>query len=322
MFDILFYTPHICLRGSSVAIRDYAFYLNSLHGLRTAVAYQPNEPRNSLDTIRRWSSLFPILNVNRPDDLQTVARRVSARYVYQLTSVNAWAPIYNSKLLIHQTGMQPLPVLERNICYSYVSEWSAAFNQPSERHPQNWVPHIVTKHQETRKGKDFRSIFGIPMNAVVLGRTGGLDTWNIPFVDSCINQALSLRSDLWFVLQNTPRRISHPRVIYLPATTSSIIKSAFINACDAMLHARIEGESFGIACGEFSIASKPVITYSGSKERSHLEILGNKALLYSNVNQLLEILHHFCPQPGDWNCYASFNPLAVTGRFINVFNIE
>ena len=45
-----------------------------------------------------------------------------------------------------------------------------------------------------------------------------------------------------------------------------------------MIHARQEGESFGIAVGEFSFCNKPVITYSQSPEKNHLVTLGDKGL--------------------------------------------
>lgn len=36
-------------------------------------------------------------------------------------------------------------------------------------------------------------------------------------------------------------------------------KTTFINTCDAMLWARHDGETFGLAIGEFSSKNKPVI---------------------------------------------------------------
>ena len=37
-----------------------------------------------------------------------------------------------------------------------------------------------------------------------------------------------------------------------------------------MIHGRSDGETFGLAVAEFSVANKPVITYSESKDREHL----------------------------------------------------
>jgi hypothetical protein len=46
-----------------------------------------------------------------------------------------------------------------------------------------------------------------------------------------------------------------------------------------MIHGRGIGESFGLACGEFLIHNKPVITYALSPQRNHIDVLG-KMLFY------------------------------------------
>jgi hypothetical protein len=47
--------------------------------------------------------------------------------------------------------------------------------------------------------------------------------------------------------------------------------------------------------GEFAVLGKPVITFSESREKAHLEMLGNQALLYRNAGELAEILRGFHP---------------------------
>ena len=84
-------------------------------------------------------------------------------------------------------------------------------------------------------------------------------------------------------------------------------KARFLATCDAMLHARLHGETFGLAVGEFAVLGKPVITFSESRERAHLEMLGKQALLYRNVGELAGILREFRPhktQGTDYETYA------------------
>ena len=57
-----------------------------------------------------------------------------------------------------------------------------------------------------------------------------------------------------------------------------------------MIHARLEGETFGLAIAEFSVANKPVITYSKSKDKEHLRILKNSCIKYGDENDLMCIL--------------------------------
>ncbi len=81
----------------------------------------------------------------------------------------------------------------------------------------------------------------------------------------------------------------HAQLRFLPGNSDLNYKVKLINTCDGMLHARGIGESFGLACGEFSIKGKPVITYALSPQRSHIEILGDKAILYNGKKDLAEI---------------------------------
>jgi hypothetical protein len=63
-----------------------------------------------------------------------------------------------------------------------------------------------------------------------------------------------------------------------------------------MLHARWHGETFGLAVGEFAVLGKPVITYGGSRERAHLDMLGGKAQVHENGQQLRRLLEIFEPE--------------------------
>jgi hypothetical protein len=90
-----------------------------------------------------------------------------------------------------------------------------------------------------------------------------------------------------------------------------------------MLHARGIGESFGLACGEFSIKGKPVITYALSPQRSHIEILGDKAILYKGKKDLADIFQNFhrgIQNEKNWDAYSKhFNAKEAMGKFDEVF---
>jgi hypothetical protein len=59
-----------------------------------------------------------------------------------------------------------------------------------------------------------------------------------------------------------------------------------------------------------------VITFSESRERAHLEMLGKQALLYRNVGELAVILREFCPHTTHGTEYEIFaNPKIVMGLF-------
>lgn len=113
----------------------------------------------------------------------------------------------------------------------------------------------------------------------------------------------------------------YKNIIFLPKSQDEIYKAKFINTCDAYLHARQQGESFGIAVGEFSIANKPIITWANSEEKSHIDILGSKAILYQNEKDLNEIIQNFkVDKTKDWDAYSNeFAPERVMDKFKSVF---
>ena len=97
-------------------------------------------------------------------------------------------------------------------------------------------------------------------------------------------------------------------------------KTKFINTCDAMLHARHQGESFGLSVGEFSIRNKPVITWTHGRDGAHIEMLGNRGIYYNNDVELFNILNNFVPDPTkDWNAFKNYNSESVMKIFNNVF---
>jgi len=110
---------------------------------------------------------------------------------------------------------------------------------------------------------------------VIFGRHGGYETFDIPFVFETIVKMLNEHKDIGFLFLNTKLYglENHPRVYTIPGTYDMHRKVGFIDACDAMIHARTDGETFGLAVAEFSARNKPVLTYAHSKDKHHLEVL-------------------------------------------------
>ncbi len=194
--------------------------------------------------------------------------------------------------------------------YATISPWMATrFNLP-------YVPHIVEVADTT---ENYRDRLNIPENAVVFGRYGGSDSFDIPFVKSAIYHYLKSHDNVYFIFMNTDVFVEHSRVTYFPATVDPRSKRMFINTCDAMIHARSRGETFGIAVGEFAICGKPVITYAGSHERAHIEELGHFGLWYDNVTTLNRQFDKVLQGPMiSWG-YGQYTPELVMRKFDEVF---
>ena len=89
-----------------------------------------------------------------------------------------------------------------------------------------------------------------------------------------------------------------------------------------MIHARSDGETFGLAIAEFSALNRPVFTSSehhdSNRARMHLDTLGSRALTYSSEDMLVTRLLDFDREDArskEWNCYEAFEPEAVMATF-------
>jgi hypothetical protein len=168
---------------------------------------------------------------------------------------------------------------------------------------------------------NLRKELSIPENAIVFGRHGGVETFDISFVKKIVRKKIRYRRNIYFLFMYTNKFIDHPQVIHLDGNQDLEYKVKFINTCDAMLHARKVGETFGLAVAEFSLRNKPVITFGGSqKESAHLHMLGDKSLKYYRKQDLSNLIDSFRPEPNkDWNAYRDYNPENVMNIFKNVF---
>jgi hypothetical protein len=177
----------------------------------------------------------------------------------------------------------------------------------------DYVPYMVNLPDTN---ENMRNDLNIPEDAIVFGRNGGHDSFNIPFAKQAVIDTVSKSENVYFLFQGTDVFVNHPRVIHIPASPNLMEKVRFINTTDALIHARDLGESFGQTCAEFSSKNKPVITFFGSPERNHIMVLGNKGIYYNNYEELMNILLNFIPDKSqDWNCYREYLPNAVMEKF-------
>jgi len=201
--------------------------------------------------------------------------------------------------------------------FAAVSSWLG------RKHNVPFVPHIVEVADDSQ---NLRRELNIPSDAVVLGRFGGRNTFDIPWTWEAIANLLKARQSVYFLFANTDVKIQHERVISLPTIYDGEIslevqKRRFINTCDVMLHVRERGETFGIAVGEFAVCGKPVLTYGKSRERSHIEMLRQPAL-YNDAAELKRCLEMAAARelpPEDGGAYRDCTPEKVVKAFEQVF---
>ncbi|MCJ7933549.1 MAG: hypothetical protein MUW56_07900 [Chryseobacterium sp.] len=284
------------------------------------IVYPKNSPNNISEAIEKFEKRFNVFAYNDIQQRDDFIRQSNADLFYAIKAGQreSDAPTDLIRTAIHAVFKYNEPYGD---VYAYVSEWLA---ETMSGGALPFVPHIVDLPDV--KG-DLREEFNIPKDAVVFARYGGAETFDIDFVKDVVKKAALKNKNIYFIFMGTDEFVkrnffrSYKNVIFLPPTTNIERKVKFINTSDAFLHARFQGESFGIAVGEFSIKNKPIITWSGSDEKSHLQILGSKAATYSDKAELYHILMNFSPDPSQqWDCYSElFNPEVIMKKFEEVF---
>lgn len=164
--------------------------------------------------------------------------------------------------------------------YAFVSEW---LSDECSNGKIPWVPHIISLAEN---GSDLRKELGIPLDSVVLGALGGHDSFDIDFTKSVIADLVRENKNLYFLSLGITKFVDESRIKFIPPTTCNSFKRAFLNTCDAMIHGRSLGESFGLSCGEFALLGKPILTYAYSPQIAHHKQFGPLIHSYTNKRSL------------------------------------
>jgi hypothetical protein len=300
--NVAFHSNSMSLRGSENALWDYANFNETILGNHSVICH-PAELENAENpTFAKWKARFQLIPYRTKTELSSKLKERGVDILYQIKP----GPydgflVPGVKNCIHSMFLSDE---FHGDCFAYVSRWASRVMTGRE---ESFVPHFVPQ-LESKVG--LRENLGISTEARVFGRHGGWDTFNIPFARKAVARHARENPGDHFVFLNTePIRGTErdSNVHYLPGTVDSIEKAKFLATCDAMLHARLHGETFGLAVGEFAALGKPVITFSESREKAHLEMLGKQALLYRNAGELAEILKEIRPHKThgtEYNIYA------------------
>jgi hypothetical protein len=290
------------LRGSENALWDYANLNETILGNQSVICHPAELENTENPTFAKWKARFPLVPYRTKAELSAKLKERGVDVLYQIKpGPDDGFVVPGVKNCIHSMFLSDE---FHGDAFAYVSRWASKVMTGKE---ESFVPHYVPKLESK---ENLRRKLNIPSGAKVFGRHGGWDTFNIPFVREAVVRHARQNPEDHFVFLNTEsiREAENLNNIhYLPATVDPVEKAKFLNTCDAMLHARWHGETFGLAVGEFAVLGKPVITFAGSRERAHLEMLGNQALLYRHASELIKILRDFRPHRTQGTEYERFN---------------
>lgn len=290
MVRIAFHANQLSERGCEVALFDYCYYSQELLGNRSVVFYPRHASANDASIVDRFASSFELFAYDNFAEVDEHIHSMELDLFYAIKGGEVDGIVSRVvPSMIHAVFAQS-PFEIHGSAYAFISEWLAMKCSSGLVPAVPFMVHSPIGNVQRR----FRHRLGIPEQHMVLGSYGGRTSFDVGFVrEQVIARALEQRSDLHFVFMNYDSFIEHSRVHFLPRSIDPVEKQAFVAACDAMLHARRQGESFGLACAEFSAQKKPIFTYGDSPDRHHLYVLGSSALVYRNSDQLLRLLLTF-----------------------------
>jgi hypothetical protein len=312
---IAFHDNSLSLRGTTVAIYNWALYTQQYLDIDPIILYNKKHPANNQFVQKRFAQKFEVFNYSNKKHIDKILQKQQVDVFFMEKGGKPDGVISTTcKNWVNAIAVCTTSDIHGDK-FAMGSKWLSKITD----YKIPYVPYIVDL---PNINGTLREEFAIPKDALVIGRNGGWDTFDLDFAQQAVIDSLSKRPNLWYLFQFTKPFVTHERVIWLPGSPNVQYKVKFIQTCDAMLHARYIGESFGLSCAEFSIKNKPIITWNGSPERNHIETLGEKGLYYSDYNSLLEILLNFDKQDfnnSDWNCYQEYGPQEGCEKFRKVY---
>jgi hypothetical protein len=311
-----FHAQSISLRGTEIALYDYAFHNQTLLNNESVIFYKSQSNVDN-DVLKKFQAHFHVIGYENHAQLLQLADKEKIDLAYFIKSGNRDGDLINTIPSAVHAVFPTKPVEFHGDRFAFVSHWLA---KEYSNHAVPYIPHMIT--HLSAEG-DLRASLGIPVGSTVLGCYGGSDSFNIAFVHKTIVDVLSERKDIYFIFMNIAPFAQHERLLFLPGSADPVRKAQFINTCDGMIHARGIGETFGLACGEFSMKNKPVITYYMSPQRSHIEILSEKGIFYKGPRDLKQILLEYTPEiqhSKSWDAYsAEYGAEPVMRQFKTIF---
>jgi hypothetical protein len=356
-FRILFHSNQFGPRGTEIAMFDYASaFEDLLGGVAHIDTFAPGVIEGvmpfpqSMISQPKFEARFPgrvhlLAHDGRPNpELDALLASVHADAFYAIQFglsqyTLAWpTPDHGGpvRTLLHSVGPATDPHWD---AYAAVSESVSVDGVPVVPHIANAVGvQRVGSSEETppRRLPSLRAELHIPLRqsdnrTIVVCRHGGIDTMNIMFAREALCTHARSHAHTYFLLLGT---LSHAcegglaNVIHLPMTSNETEKAQFLEACDVCLHAREDGESFGLSVAECSMAGLPVITRRATGPGGfHVTMLGQAGLLYDGPESLLNILDSFntsahAARADEYReLYANFSAPAVMDVFFNVFGL-
>ncbi len=294
---VLLHDNQLCERGTTTSMLDYARVLRAA-GHEVEISYWGQSPANVNEIVSRIGEEFRLLPHSARFKVPPEASSFEAAYFIKAGDDDGLvAPGVHT--LVHAVFQQYEPHGSR---YTYISEWLAStmrdrvLGRSGER---AGLPLLgaAAKDRGCENALDFESLdlivdvavpqpgirseLGIPDDAFVILRFGGMDTFDIAWAQETVVTLLEQNRDWYFVGLNTARFTDHPRSRFVPMVMDQVEKASIIAASDVFLTARGHGEAFGVAIAEALQIGIPVLAWQGGIDKNHVHMLAGLGGLFS-----------------------------------------
>lgn len=313
---IAFLVNQFSIRGSEIAIYEYACY-NEILLNNDSIFVVPDNHRYhrhpisgltySAEVEKRFKDTFPLFEFS---NLEEVLQSESCDILYAL-KYGTCDHFTDTKIpsIVHSVFICEESHKHGDV-YACISEDINKCNAPI-------VPHICLPLPDSSPLQ-----LNLPKDAIVIGRHGAIETFDLEFVHRAITRAVQDNPKLYFLFMNTEKFVEHPRVMYFPKQIDIKAKASFINTCDAMIHARSQGETFGLSIAEFSSKNKPIICWkhdgppNKNEDLHHIRVLREHGVYYKDEEDLYKILINFSKDKYSTINYSNiFTPEKVMKEF-------
>lgn len=325
---ILFQAEQLNYRGVTNSTVDYALYNQKILGNESTIAYCSIDPPGKdvgtrPEIVELLKKDFNIISYETFDELNDIASKYDfcysqrAGYAKEPDTQKPLVNVNTTKFGVHSVFQWYEP---HGDVYAYISEWLAgnvtrSYGTPT---PQKFVPYIVDLPPSNLS---LREQLGIPKDKFVIGRHGGYATFDLEWAEEVVTKVAQVRDDFVFLFMNTRPFCNLPNVLFFGPFFGEQEKSNYVNACDAMIHARNLGESFGLSVAEFLYFNKPVLSWEGGFDRNHVNWLEKYDLLYKDqadlYNRLLDLPNKVGLEYS--RIVREYNPTSVMNKFHEVF---
>ena len=314
---IAFYVDEMNFRGIANSTYNYALLSKKYLKNNSIIFFNKNNKSNKQEVVNKFKKKFETIGVSNFKEIDNYKSIYKIDFIYTQKGGEKDTWLSNEiKTLVHVVYPQKLKEIH-GYRYAYISEWL------STKFSNNKIPYVPYVVEMDKTKNNLKKKLKIKKKQIILGCYGGESSFDLKFVHDVILKIVKIRKDISFLFLNINSFCKHPRIIFLKGTTNESYKRKFVNTCDGMIYGRSLGESFGLACGEFALQRKEIISYRYNRHESHIfNILEKNNLKYGSFNELYNILINFYPKKTkkkNYSKYEIYKPKKVINMFNDVF---